>query len=381
MMMPLLRHSMRTIGLPAFRRLLVALTLVALGNVSYAAMSIRTIAVDGSSVREPTFHVTVTRGGEKINARPGFELQPGDELTTADDAQVVIVSADDAIEIYVQPDSTLRISSIFLRIGELYVRVKRELRDKFEVQSEYGVAGVEGTEFVVRVDRANRDARNYSCTTLAGRVNVSDPAGRWQASQVPAGSQIVVYANEQPEVWAVPRAELDSIASRYNRIRSLHLEEAAPVTVPDLIGLTVENARDYLQASLLQVGDVRIVLAEGASGAVQSQVPRPGDRVSPNSRVALVVELQPTRVPDLRGKTLQDIRTELAQAQLQLGQVRPAPGESNAHWTVSFQSLEPDAEVPVDSKIDVNIAEPASDLRPAAPSPPIIGTAPLGPVP
>ena len=83
------------------------------------------------------------------------------------------------------------------------------------------------------------------------------------------------------------------------------------VTVPDVVGMSLEEATETLEDARLQVGEITYQSAEGAEpGEVLDQFPRAGDEVDARDKVRLVVARN--TVPNVVGMT-QEEATQLLQ--------------------------------------------------------------------
>lgn len=121
------------------------------------------------------------------------------------------------------------------------------------------------------------------------------------------------------------------------------------VDVPDVIGLTVADARDALAEVRLEVGAV-----SGTGDRVADQSPAPGSKALPGAVVDLTVRSEvPSTVvvPDLVGRSVTDLPTILAGAGLELGTVT---GEGR---TVRRQTPAPGDRVLAGSVVNVSVQE------------------------
>ncbi len=118
--------------------------------------------------------VQVTRSGNAVAVQRGMALAIGDELVTAADS-VVILNYPPNIEIYVMPSTQIRVGSIFVKLGEIWVSIKGKLKEKFKVETEFVTAGVEGTEFLFRADAAG----DVDVDVMKGVVLCTSKLGRW----------------------------------------------------------------------------------------------------------------------------------------------------------------------------------------------------------
>jgi beta-lactam-binding protein with PASTA domain len=109
---------------------------------------------------------------------------------------------------------------------------------------------------------------------------------------------------------------------------------AEEVEVPDLAGLTVDEARAALEKAGLVLGEAAAAPGKGEPGKVLSQNPAKGTKAARGSAVAVEVgaEAAPpppaeeVEVPDLAGLTVDEARAALEKAGLVLGEATAAPG-------------------------------------------------------
>ncbi len=98
---------------------------------------------------------------------------------------------------------------------------------------------------------------------------------------------------------------------------------AQDVTVPDLTGMTVEEATSALEAVELELGETEMRYSEEPTDTVISQTPEPGVDVEAGTAVDVVVskgaELFP--VPDLTGMTESDAINAIRNAGFELGDI------------------------------------------------------------
>ncbi|MBM7503498.1 PASTA domain-containing protein [Agromyces aurantiacus] len=116
--------------------------------------------------------------------------------------------------------------------------------------------------------------------------------------------------------------------------------------VPDLVGLTVEQAVPILEEARLVLGE-----ASGDGDRVRSQDPPPGDEAITGSPVDVVLGVAFAEVPDLTGLTLAEARDALASAQLTVGEV------SGTGDQVGDQSPASRSQVPVGTPVDLTMQQ------------------------
>ncbi|MCF0154736.1 MAG: PASTA domain-containing protein, partial [Veillonella sp.] len=162
------------------------------------------------------------------------------------------------------------------------------------------------------------------------RVTVSEVAN----SEVPAGQVI---------------SQTPAAGETVKENRPVHLvvsKGSGDITVPDLSGLTVDQARQRLKDLGLVVG--KITMQEDTSkpdGVVLSSSPSNDSKVSKGQPIDLVVnKLKPKKVsmPNVIGMSLKDARDALAQASLSVGTIQGTVDEKS---TVTEQSVAAGQEV------------------------------------
>jgi hypothetical protein len=146
--------------------------------------------------------LSITRNGRALVAQVPMELAPGDEVDAGANTTAVI-HFPQGHEVYVLPHSRVRIGSIFAYFGELIVRAK----GIFSVETEYVTAGVEGTEFWVKLEK-DQDAE---VGVVEGRVRLASKADQWPA--------VLVKENEAYSLHAdgPPRFEKERMAAEFRR--------------------------------------------------------------------------------------------------------------------------------------------------------------------
>jgi len=134
--------------------------------------------------------------------------------------------------------------------------------------------------------------------------------------------------------------------------------------MPSFAGLDLAAAQALAQGQRLQVSRVdKRFTGRFSFNAVLSQMPQPNTRVLANSTIVLTVE-EYLVVPNLLGLSPADARTQIEQAGLQPGSVRPAKPAANA--IVSVQSPKPGVPVApnttVDLKLDTTVAQSSGGI-------------------
>jgi len=128
------------------------------------------------------------------------------------------------------------------------------------------------------------------------------------------------------------------------------------VEVPDLVGLSKEEAESKLLESGFKVGDVLEIESSKPQGTVLAQLPSEGSLAEPGAEVDLTVSrFLSVKVPDLAGLGLEAAKTLLEKSRLRLEGVKEQPSDK-APGIVLAQSLIPGSEVEVNSAIVLTVS-------------------------
>lgn len=118
---------------------------------------------------------------ERPHKRRQLTLTRGDPLSV--DAQTfAIVRYTNGGVVYVRPGSRVRLGSIFVELGAIFIKV----RGAFRADTEFVIAGAHGTEYEVKVDARN----GVSITVLEGRVLCTSKTGLWRSFLMSAGQKV-----------------------------------------------------------------------------------------------------------------------------------------------------------------------------------------------
>lgn|GEM_PF-2490136 len=315
---------------------------------------VNTVLVNDRVISEASVSVQLTRAGNTGPIAPGTTLEVGDVIATGPDAQAVLLLENGAIEVVILEDSEIRISSLWVSFGEIFVRVIDDLRETFEVESEYGLAGVEGTVFAVRVPRGSPSGVNYECVTLEGRVRIRSPTGAWSPVDVAAGNAVTIEQGRGLARRDLQRGEFNNLVDRMNRVERIYRPENRRLLAPDVVGLTEAGAKDELVRRGYTAGtSVARVTENVPIGQVLAQQPAAGREVERGAQFVLDVEAEPTTVPPLVGTSEAAALRLLAGARLKAGEtVRQITGNAAVGEVLRQQPLA-NARVPIASTVNL----------------------------
>ncbi|HEU4885101.1 MAG TPA: PASTA domain-containing protein, partial [Longimicrobium sp.] len=175
-----------------------------------------------------------------------------------------------------------------------------------------------------------------------------------------------VLRGSSVQVWIVP-------ARVAQQPRDTPAPDPMMVRVPNVVGQTVEDARETLSAARLTLGTLEEAAGTGTPGTIARQQPAAGSAMLPNSRVG--VWLVPARraiMPAIMGLPLDRAREMVRQAGLR-------PGEVVGSGRVIGHTFQAGESVRVGSVVNISLGVPPGSVGPVAtrPDPP----PPAGPQP
>ncbi|MFB8829411.1 FecR domain-containing protein [Azotobacter sp. CWF10] len=164
----------------------------------------------GMPAMEISRSVIVLRSGQPTPVALPMELRQGDEVEVRPPA-IVTIRFPAGHEVVMQPNTRVRLGSIFQYVGNLIVRA----RGRFKVEAEYWTAGVKGTEFSVRL---TPDQIGYVAVT-DGSVSLTSRTSAWQAVEVRGNEIATIQRDGPPSKSLMKKAQIDAIRSLMNRPR------------------------------------------------------------------------------------------------------------------------------------------------------------------
>jgi eukaryotic-like serine/threonine-protein kinase len=146
--------------------------------------------------------------------------------------------------------------------------------------------------------------------------------------------------------WALSQAVWDSTPEMTGR------------TVPDVEGLTEEQAQRKLTASGFEVVPQPRESSAADAGKVLEQSPAAGERVERGSRVVIEIGEGPptTRVPDLAGLNVSEAKATLEEADLIAGAQRKVPSDTVAKGVIVEQGYPPGTEVEPETPVNIGVS-------------------------
>ena len=130
-----------------------------------------------------------------------------------------------------------------------------------------------------------------------------------------------------------------------------------PFEMPDVIGMTADEATNLLTAKKMNITRDRAASTEVQKGRVMNQVPAAGDMVTRDDPVTLIISGGSTAVPALTGHTLQEAEEMLTKQNLTLvaSMKYEDTDQPEKHGLVSASSPEADNRVAEDTPVQLTI--------------------------
>ena len=137
-----------------------------------------------------------------------MRLVSGDEIQTEADSTAIIRFAN-GTEVFVGPNTHIRIGSLWVLFGEIYVKA----RGLFRVETLYVTAGVEGTEYLLTVG----SEAEMSMVVLDGAVRLTSKTGGWEPVALRKLEQGVFLPQQTPLMSRVDPVEGHRIMQAINQ--------------------------------------------------------------------------------------------------------------------------------------------------------------------
>jgi FecR protein len=167
--------------------------------------------------------IRVFRNGTPVTPELSMGLVPGDEIRTEADSTAIIRFAD-GTEVIVGPNTHIRIGSLWVLFGEIYVKA----RGLFRVETLYVTAGVEGTQYLLTVD----SQAEMSMVVLDGAVRLTSKTGSWEPVALRKLEHGVFRPQETPLMSRVDPAQGNRIIQAINQPVPKILAPASPAATP-----------------------------------------------------------------------------------------------------------------------------------------------------
>lgn len=138
-------------------------------------------------------------------------------------------------------------------------------------------------------------------------------------------------------------------------------------SVPDLTGKSVDDADEYLEAAGFELGSVSKKASEKKEGTILSQDPQGGTTVEKGSAINVVVSdgsLNKATVPYLIGKSVDEAKSALNAAGLNIGSVNSEYSNSAASGEVISQQYSANTQLKKNSTVSITISKGPKPTQP-----------------
>ena len=142
----------------------------------------------------------------------------------------------------------------------------------------------------------------------------------------------------------------------------MSLNSLADVTVPNVLGLTLDKAKQLLQHNGLSVGNIQEQPTNRPTGTIIVQAPKAGIRVANGYPIRLIIAIplvkpQMTKVPNLKGLSLEQAKRAIANANLTLGHIKKRKIKME-NIEVLYQSPNAGKNIVVKSRVNIILSDP-----------------------
>jgi len=175
---------------------------------------------------------------------------------------------------------------------------------------------------------------------------------------------VIIEVGERVDSGAQPGTVIEQrpaagspLASK--EIRVTVAKVAEEITVPEVLGKTLEEAQVALTDAGFEVPEPTFEASREPQGTIIKQLPAAGESAKAESIVRLVIAEPPVIVvPKVTGTYLGKARTKLEGLGLVVGSIRRVEHEERGHDYVLRQNPEPDAEVPPGTEVELVVVAP-----------------------
>ncbi len=174
---------------------------------------------------------------------------------------------------------------------------------------------------------------------------------------------MIIEEGERSDTSAKPGIILEQIPTggaplRQKEIRVIVAKSPEMVVMPDVLGQTVDAARNLLLAAGFEVPPAALKDSDKPGGTVISQVPNANARSAKGSIARLVVSEATAQVPKVTGKRYSQARRILKKAGLQVGDVTKREHPELSGGRVLRQTPEAGTKLAVQSPVDLVVVAP-----------------------
>ena len=145
-----------------------------------------------------------------------------------------------------------------------------------------------------------------------------------------------------------------------NVIMPLYVKRGSVATVPQVVGMTKDDAKKKLSDAGYEPVEYEVRFDEkGTEGAIIRQTPEGGEETKPGRKIYLIISggKEMAVVPDLRGRSLRDAKMMLLKANMTVGNVSYGYTDSAGNGTVFQQVPEPGSKTSASTQVSVVVSQ------------------------
>ncbi|WP_182188682.1 Stk1 family PASTA domain-containing Ser/Thr kinase [Pectinatus frisingensis] len=169
------------------------------------------------------------------------------------------------------------------------------------------------------------------------------------------------YDADVPEGFVISQTPAAGETVKEDRLVTIYVSKGGEkISVPDVTGLTKEEAANQLSKAGLKVGDISEEFSDKPAGTVLRQSPNAGDKLEKGKSVDLIVskgqEVKKSGVPDVIGDSLGSAKEIIQKMGFSVGSVTEQESDRPS-GTVLSQSPQPASEAAEKSAINLVVAK------------------------
>lgn len=169
------------------------------------------------------------------------------------------------------------------------------------------------------------------------------------------------YDADVPEGFVISQTPAAGETVKEDRLVTIYVSKGGEkISVPDVTGLTKEEAANQLSKAGLKVGDISEEFSDKPAGTVLRQSPNAGDKLEKGKSVNLIVskgqEVKKSGVPDVIGDSLGSAKEIIQKMGFSVGSVTEQESDRPS-GTVLSQSPQPASEAAEKSAINLVVAK------------------------
>ncbi len=184
-----------------------------------------------------------------------------------------------------------------------------------------------------------------------------------------------VFSDEYKEGEIVSQSPKPDMKVKRGKVIRVNISKGTGTEiVPSLIGMTQEQAKAALEEKGLTLGNVDSAESEAPEGTVISQDPGAGVEVNTSQAVNIVlakkIEIRTVKMPGLLGKSLEDAKEAIRNANLEIGNVTYGYSDDYPEGQVISQQYSSGTELEEGTSVNIKVSKGPKEVTPEPVTPP-----------